>query len=113
MVGAELHPLVVVVDRHRERLLGLLLADHVGVEELEDLPRLGQLVEADLGALAELFLDDLVAEVDALVTDVNAGAGDELLHLLLRFATEGALQQITAISDACHATTLSVWTPGR
>ena len=44
-------PLVVVVDRHRERLLGLVLADDVRVEELVDLPRLGQLVETDLGAL--------------------------------------------------------------
>ena len=49
---AGLDPLVVVVDRDGERLLGVLLADDVGVEELEDLPRLGQLVEADLAALA-------------------------------------------------------------
>ena len=37
-----LDPLVVVVDRHREGLLRLVLTDHVGVEELVDLPRLGQ-----------------------------------------------------------------------
>jgi hypothetical protein len=43
---ARLDPLVVVVDRHGQRLLGVLLADHVGVEELEDLARLRQLLEA-------------------------------------------------------------------
>ena len=39
---ADLDPLVVVVDRDRELLLGLLLADHVLVEELLDLVGDGQ-----------------------------------------------------------------------
>ena len=81
-----------VVDRDREGLLGLVLADDVLVEELADLHRLGQLVPLDLLRLGELLLDDLVAQVDALVADVDAGARDELLHLLLRLAAEGALQ---------------------
>ncbi len=97
-----LDALVVVVDRDREGLLGPLLADHVGVEELEDLAGLGQLLEADLTALAELFLDDLVAEVDALVTDVDAGTGDELLDLLLALPAERALQQVASVTDTCH-----------
>ena len=49
VVGAELHPLVVVVDGDREDLLGLVLADDVVVQELVDLTGLGQLVEAQLG----------------------------------------------------------------
>ena len=99
-----LHPLVVVVDRDGEGLLGVGLTDHVAVEELADLVRLGQLLEqTDLGALGELLLDDLVAEVDALVADVDAGAGDELLDLLLALSAERALQQVAALSDACHA----------
>ena len=73
-VGAGLHALVVVVDRDRQDLLRLLLADHVVVQVVVDLTRLGELVELDLGGLRELFLDDLVAEVDALVADVDAGA---------------------------------------
>ena len=59
-----------------------------------DLLRLGQLVELQLGGLGELLLDDLVAEVDALVADVHAGAGDELLDLLLALPAERALQQV-------------------
>ena len=67
-----------------------------------DLGGLGQLVELDLTGLGELLLDDLVAEIDALVADVDAGAGDEFLDLLLALPAEGALQQVTAVTDACH-----------
>ena len=100
--GAELHPLVVVVDRDRQDLLRLLLADDVVVQELVDLTGLGQLVEAELGGLGELLLDDLVAEIDALVADVDAGPGDELLDLLLRLAAERALQQLATVSELGH-----------
>src|SRR5581483_999818 len=102
VLGADLDALVVVVDRDRKDLLGLLLADHVVVEESVDLLRLGQLLELEVGGFGELFLDDLVAEVDALVADVHAGAGDELLHLLLALPAERALQQVR-VSQPPHA----------
>ena len=97
-----LDALVVVVDRDRERALGLALPDDVLVEEIVDLGRLGQLVELDLTGLGQLLLDDLVAEIDALVTDVDAGAGDQFLDLLLALPAERALEQVTAVTDACH-----------
>ncbi len=98
----ELHALVVVVHRDRQDLLRRLLPDDVVVQELVDLTRLGQVVELQLGRLGELFLDDLVAEVDALVTDVDAGAGDQLLDLLLRLAAERALQQLAPVTELGH-----------
>ena len=101
-VAVRLHALVVVVDRDGEDLLRLLLADHVVVEVLVDLTRLRELVELHLGALRELFLDDLVAEVDALVADVDAGTGDELLDLLLALPAEGALQQVASVTELGH-----------
>src|SRR3712207_7228752 len=51
---AGLHPLVVVVDRHGQRLLGRLLPDDVAVEELEDLLRLRQLLERSEEHTSEL-----------------------------------------------------------
>ena len=48
------------------------------------------------------LFDDLVAQLDALVADVDAGAGDQLLHLLLALAAERALEQVGALTDACH-----------
>src|SRR6266508_1495575 len=100
--GADLDALVVVVDRDRQDFLGLVLADHVVVEEVVDLPRLWQLVELQLGGLRQLLFDDLVAEVDALVADVDTGAGDQLLDLLLRLAAEGAFQQVAAVPELGH-----------
>ena len=69
-----LDALVVVVDGHRERALGGLLADHVLVEHLVDLPRLGQVLDVEGRRGRELLVDDLVAEIDALVADVDARA---------------------------------------
>ena len=40
--------------------------------------------------LLDLLGDDVVAQPDALVADVDGRTGDELLHLLLRLAAEGA-----------------------
>jgi hypothetical protein len=55
----------VVVDRDREDALGLLLADDVVVQEVEDLDGLGEFLDGELTGLCEFLLDDLVAEVDA------------------------------------------------
>jgi hypothetical protein len=95
-------PLVVVVDGDRERLLRRVLADHVLVEEREDLAWLRQLREDGERDLAELLLDDLVAQLDALVADVHAGTSDELLDLLLRLPAEGALQQGVRLTELRH-----------
>ena len=85
-----LNALVVVVDRDRERALRLLLADDVLVEHVVDLPRLGEVLDVEARRCGQLLVDDLVAEIDALVADVDAGAGDQLLDLPLRFAAEAA-----------------------
>ena len=69
------------------------LADDVLVEELVDLVWLGKLGEAHLLGAGQLLFDDLVAQLDALIADVDAGAGDQLLDLLLRLAAEAALEQ--------------------
>src|SRR5690606_13924458 len=100
---ARLDALVVVVDRDGEGALGVLLTDDGLLAEVEDLLRLGQLDEPDLGRLGELLLDDLVAQLDALVTDVDARARDQLDDLLLGLAAEGALQQVRTVTDPRHA----------
>src|SRR5207253_9430894 len=75
--------------------LGPFLADHVLVEDVLDLGRPGdaQLLVARL-LLVDLLGDDVVAQTDALIADVDGRAGDELLHLLLRLSAEGAAQRV-------------------
>ncbi len=101
-VRAGLDPLVMVVDRDRQCLLRDILTDDVLVEILADGHRLGELVEFDLAGLGQLFLDDLVTQVDALIADIDPGASDQLAHLLLALPTERALEQVAPVTDACH-----------
>jgi len=69
----------------------LLLTDDVVIQEIEYLPRLWQVFEANLGRLGQLLFDDVVAKLDALVTDVHPWTSNQLFHLLLRFTAEAAL----------------------
>jgi hypothetical protein len=91
-----------VVDRDGEGLLGLVLPDDIAVEELVDLAGFGQLVKAELAGFGQLLFDDLVAEVDALVADVDARSSDQLLDLLLALPAKGALEQVTGLTDTRH-----------
>src|SRR6058998_3213502 len=84
--------LVVVVDRDGEGLLRLFLADHVLVQHVLDLGGRGDLRDR-LGDLPLLVLrQDLVAEGDALITNVDRRAGNELPDRVLRLAAEGAAE---------------------
>jgi hypothetical protein len=67
-----------------------------------DLTRFGQVLELDSGRRRELLVDDLVAEVDALVADVDAGSGDQLLDLALRLAAEAAEELLVRICGTCQ-----------
>ena len=98
-----LDALVVVVDGDGERALGLLLADHVVVQDAVDLTRAREVVEVELGGAGQLLVDDLVAEIDALVADVDAGAGDQLLDLPLRLPAEGAQKLLVVVGRSGHA----------
>ena len=42
--------------------------------------------------LLRLFRDDVVTQLDALVTNMNGGTGNELLYLSLAFSAEAANQ---------------------
>jgi hypothetical protein len=84
---------VVVVDRDRELLLRLLLADDVVVEQRLDLGRLGELGLLLLLEQAVLG-DDVEADVDALVADEDGRPGDELLDLALALVAERAAERV-------------------
>ena len=110
---AGVDPLVVVVDRDREDLLGPLLADHVLVERVLDLVRVRELGGRRLRArrLEQLLLDDLLAQVDALVADVDALARDELADLLLALPAEGAPVRDLGSLACCSSSSRALYRP--
>jgi len=96
VAGARLvDALVVVVDGHGQADLGLVLLDDVVVEVAADLLGLGELRRGLRGLVHHLALEDVVAELDALAADVDRRRpGDELGHLVLSAAAEGALDHL-------------------
>ena len=99
--ACHLDALIVLVDGDGEALLGLLLADDVLVEERLDLGGFGEGRARGDGLGLLVVGDDLVADVNALVADVDGGPGDELLDFVLRLAAERAAQRV--ISSAYHS----------
>ncbi len=81
-------PLIMVIDGHGKGFLCILLADHVLIEHKLDILRLGQLHEAEVGFLADFFFDDLVAEFNAFITDIDPRSCHKLADLFLGFATK-------------------------
>ena len=80
-----------IIDRHRQRLLGAFLPDDVLAELFINLLGCGNLacLQARLRDGSLLFLDDFSTHVDALITDVDpTRTGYEPLHLILTLATK-------------------------
>src|SRR5262249_41877168 len=100
VLGLVVEPLVMIVHRHREHLLGVILTDHVIVENLAYLfggwNAIARLHQRGLVLLA----DDVHAQFDALVTDKYGRAGDELAHLVLVLAAERAKKQFFGFTAA-------------
>ena len=93
--------LVVIVDGYGEDLLGLVLPDHVFVQQLADLHRGGSLdalgkgrVEVGLVLSGKFLFEDGRAHLDALVADVYSRARNQLFHLRVAFATEGTHREV-------------------
>ncbi len=101
-LGPHLNALVVVVDRDCERALRLFLRDDVLVESAVDLGRAGKVLEVEGARSGQLLVDDLVAEIDALVADVDTWTCDELLDLALRFPAEAAEKLLVSFARPRH-----------
>ena len=89
-----------VVDGDGKNLLGGRLTNHILVQYRADLVRYRQIGLAALAGFITLdFLaDDVIAQLDALVTDEHRGPGDEFTHLMLALAAEGAIQEFFAVA---------------
>ncbi len=103
VLGLVVEPFVVIVDGDREHLLGVVLANHVVVENLADFLRRRDAV-ARLDQRGFVFLaDDVHAQLDAFIADEHGRAGDELAHFVLALAAERAVQGVLGIAAADFA----------
>src|SRR5262245_4277318 len=76
-------PLVVIVDGNRKHFLGVILADHIVVENFAYLIG-GREAIARLHQRGFILLaDDVHAQFNALVADKHGRTGNELAHLVL------------------------------
>ncbi len=98
-----LDPLVVVVDRDRELLLGLFLADDVLVEELLDFLRDGQRRARAAARLEPVVVgDDVVTDLDAFIADEDRRAGDQLADVVLILVAERAAEDFAVTGFFYH-----------
>src|SRR5689334_6731274 len=91
-----------VVDGDGQRPFRGVLPDDIALEEITDFRGLGQLVKLDVVGVSQFLFDDFVAKVYTFIADIDARARNEFLDLLLTLPAERALQQVTAVSNACH-----------
>ena len=82
--------LVVVVHRHAQGALGLVLPDHVIVQHTLHLHGGGDVIAVAVRAEVEVVGNDFPAQLDALVADVYVRADHEPAHLVLALAAERA-----------------------
>src|ERR1700688_1033373 len=86
------------MDRDREHLLGVVLADDVVVENLADLLRGRNFVPRFRQRRLVLLADDVHAKLDAFVTNEDGRPGNELAHLVLALAAERAVERVLRIA---------------
>jgi hypothetical protein len=73
----------VLIDRDRQFFLGVFLANDIIIEEFFDLYGLRERRATRGGFLLLIIGNDLVANINALVADVNSRAGNQLLDFVL------------------------------
>jgi hypothetical protein len=102
--------LVVVVDRHRENALGAVLTDDVAIEAVIEFSRGGYPHETlfHTGSGWLLLLDDLAAQLHALIADVDLiGSSDQAPDFFLALIAEGATVMHPPTSCRIHAAALT------
>jgi len=100
-----LDPFVVLIDGDGQLLLRLFLADDIFVEEGFDLGGPGERRAVGCRLLLRVVTDDLDADVDALIADVDSGSGDQFFDFILAFATEAAAQSVIPSSHSAESST--------
>ena len=87
-----------VVDRNSQDLFGTRLANNVLLKSLIDFHRLRQLVVAGIARILKFLADNVITQFDTFVADEDRRTGNQLAHLMLAFAAEGAVECVFAVA---------------
>jgi hypothetical protein len=82
----------VVVYGNGEDSLGTILPHHVLIKVVFDFGRFLQLRRYFFLSLFPILRNDVVAEVDTFIANVDGGTGDELTHFVTAFPAKRASQ---------------------
>jgi hypothetical protein len=77
-----------LVDSNGQTFFSFVLADNVLIKEVFDFAWLGKRRPCSYRLSLLIVSDDLVADVDALIADIDRWPGNEFLHLVLRLSAE-------------------------
>jgi hypothetical protein len=92
-------PLVVIVDGDRQHALGVVLADHVIVEDGANLHRRRHAVARLHQRALVLLADDVHAKLDAFIADEHGRSGNQLADFVLALPAEGAVEGVLGIGS--------------
>src|SRR5690242_11524135 len=87
-----------LIDSYGQTLLGLVLANYVFIKERFDFTGLGKGRPRGYRLSLLVVADDLVADVDTLIADIDRGPRNEFLHFILRLTTERTAQRVVGSS---------------
>src|SRR5262249_22061404 len=100
VLGLVIETLVVIMNRDREHLLGVILADDIVVKNFAYLLR-GRNAIARLHQGGFILLaDDVHAQLDSLVADKCGRPGDDLEHFVLALAADRARERFFSFAAA-------------
>ena len=77
-----------VINGHRQHHLGVFLANHEIIEKPVDIVGIGKIFTVPATGIFQFFANDVVAQLYALVTDINTGPGYELTNFVLTLTAE-------------------------
>src|SRR5262247_2647377 len=93
-----------IVHRHRQHALGVVLSDDVTVQYGTDFRRArNTIARLDQGVFV-LFADDVHAKLDAFITDEHRRPRNQLADLVLALPAEGAVEGILFLSHPVPST---------
>jgi hypothetical protein len=98
-----------LINGNGQTLLRFVLPDDIFIEKIFYILRFRK-IRANSGSFrAFVVVNDLITDVDAFITDVNAGTGDQLSDIVLGLAAKRTAEKFFWSSKIRHKSVQIVW----